>query len=54
MPPLTIPDEVVGSVTGFMFLTFNIGAIFDAHLMGLLIQSYGFEKAGLLAIALQW
>lgn len=47
-----VPDEVVGSVTGFMFLTFNIGAIFGAPLMGLLIQSYGFEKAGLLAIAL--
>jgi MFS family permease len=47
-----VPDEVVGSVTGFMFLTFNIGAIFGAPIMGGLISPYGFEEAGLLAIAL--
>ncbi|WP_148691238.1 MFS transporter [Acidianus manzaensis] len=47
-----VPDEVVGSVTGFMFLTFNIGAIVGGPIMGSFISSYGFEIAGMLAIAL--
>ena len=46
----SVEDQWIGTAVGFLFLVFNIGAMIGGPLMGAMIPSMGYAKAGIFAL----
>lgn len=46
----SVEDQWIGTAVGFLFLVFNIGAMIGGPLMGAMIPSMGYSKAGIFAL----
>jgi len=46
----SVEDQWIGTAVGFLFLVFNIGAMIGGPLMGAMIPSMGYSRAGVFAL----
>lgn len=46
----SVEDQWIGTAVGFLFLVFNIGAMIGGPLMGAMVPSMGYARAGIFAL----